>query len=73
MDLFQANERDKASKARLVLEIDMFQQGLSREIVLLEADSEEALRKTHNRYFRGVSDLAKSIKPSVKFNDLPPD
>jgi hypothetical protein len=69
LDIFTSAERGKASKARLELEIDLLQAGISHEVVLLEAESEEALRKTHNRYFRDVSDLAKSVRLSVKLSD----
>lgn len=61
--------REQASRDRLALEIELLSKGISREIVLLEAESEEDLRKTHNRYFRGIEDLAKSVKATVKFTD----
>lgn len=69
MDEFEVSKRAEASKARLDLEIELFRMGVNREVVLLEADSEHALRKTHNRYFRDVSALAKSVKATVKLNE----
>jgi hypothetical protein len=40
------------------------------EIVVLSAESEEALRRTHARYFKGVgellSDLAASLSPAAR-------
>ena len=68
MDEFESSQRAEASKARLNLEIALFREGVNREVVLLEADSEQALRKTHNRYFRDVSALARSVKTSVKLS-----
>lgn len=46
-----------AEESRLSLEIDHRNQGLEREIVTLEAPNEEALRKTHRRYFEEIADL----------------
>ena len=70
LDVFESNQKEEASKARLELEIALFELGVSREVVLLEAESAEALRKTHNRYFGDVSDLAKSVKTSFKRQDI---
>jgi hypothetical protein len=41
----------------LALEIELRHQGVNHEVVILEAASEEALRKTHGRYFLGVREL----------------
>jgi hypothetical protein len=70
---FDSSQRNLASQVRLDLEIELFTQGVVREVVLLEADSLEALKKTHNRYFRNVSDLAKSVKVTVKLTDRKDD
>lgn len=53
-------ERDlgEAAEVRLQLELSLLPGGLSREVVLLEASTEEALRQTHRRYFEHLSDLA---------------
>jgi len=40
------------------LELELHRQGVEREIVLLEAQSEDALRRTHRRYFESLEDLA---------------
>jgi hypothetical protein len=61
MRTFDSSERQAASSARLELEIALMTEGRSREVVLLEADSEEALRKTHGRYFRDVRQMSDSI------------
>jgi|SRR5471032_2871156 len=55
---FADNERDAAVGARLELEIDLLKEKLSREVVLLEAESVDALRATHSRYFKSASELA---------------
>lgn len=66
---FNSAERESASQARLSLEIELFEKKILREVVLLEADSLDALQKTHNRYFRNVSDLTKTLKANVKLNE----
>ena len=43
---------------RLILELKRAAESLHREIVILEADSEEQLRRTHGRYFESLSQLA---------------
>lgn len=59
---FESSERQAASAARLKLEIALMTEGRKREVVLLEAASEEALRKTHGRYFRDVRQMSDSIE-----------
>jgi hypothetical protein len=57
LERFADDQRVVASKARLDLEIDLRHRGKSHEVVLLEAASEEALHKTHGRYFEDVEGL----------------
>ena len=57
----QQFDDDKASEAResrLSLELQRAAESLNREIVILEADSEEQLRRTHSRYFESLHQLA---------------
>jgi len=53
-------ERQAAENSRLALELELSRQGLEREVVLLEAASEDALRLTHRRYFEDLSELVKA-------------
>ena len=39
------------------LELNLHAKGLEREVVLLEAESEAAIRLTHGRYFYDLSEL----------------
>lgn len=55
---FGSTHMAQASAARLQLELDRMRANLAREIVILEADSEEQLRKTHRRYFEQLQTLA---------------
>lgn len=57
---FQDSERIKAQNARLDLELDLNRRGVNREIVLLEAASENALRRTHRRYFETLHQIVES-------------
>jgi len=57
LERFADDQRLVACKARLDLEIDLQRRGQRHEVVLLEAASEEALHKTHGRYFEDVEDL----------------
>ncbi len=57
---FDDVERKNAEDSRLLLEIELGRLGTEREVVLLEAASEEALRRTHRRYFEDLSELANS-------------
>ncbi len=50
--------RAVAEDARLKLELGLKRQGIEHEVVLLDAPSEEALRRTHSRYFESVIELA---------------
>ena len=54
---FADSERECAETSRLELELDLNRRGRKHEVVLLEADSKEALRKTHRRYFENLSEL----------------
>jgi hypothetical protein len=55
---FPESARQEASEARLDLELNLRRKGVEHEVVLLEAASEEALRRTHRRYFEDVAELA---------------
>ena len=58
--------RDLAESSRLELELDLNARSVKHEVVLLEADDEEAVRKTHRRYFEDLSELA---APSASMNE----
>ena len=55
---FADTERQEAEDARLQMELELNRLGTEREVVLLEAASEEALRLTHRRYFENLTELA---------------
>jgi hypothetical protein len=51
------DQRERANADRLSLEVQLNREGLAREIVILEASDEAALRRTHRRYFEGLKQL----------------
>ncbi|MBN1868046.1 hypothetical protein JW916_12235 [Candidatus Sumerlaeota bacterium] len=62
MRTFDESERRKAQDALLALELEHHRKGMTdHEAVLLEAASEEALRKTHRRYFGDFDEALKSV------------
>lgn len=56
---FDESERQKAEDSRLKLELELNRLGTNHEVVVLEAASEEAMRRTHRRYFEDLADLVK--------------
>lgn len=60
LKMFDDSERQKAEDARLEMELELNRAGTEREVVLLEASSEEALRRTHRRYFEDLAELVNS-------------
>ena len=54
---FDDSQASAADDMRLELEISLNQQGIVREVVLLDAETEEDLRRTHRRYFASIKEL----------------
>jgi hypothetical protein len=57
---FADSERSSAENARLEMELELNRLRTEREVVVLEADNEEALRRTHRRYFEDIGELVKA-------------
>jgi len=61
LERFSAQDRERAGNERLLIEIDLSRRGLQQqEVVLLEAENEGVLRKTHHRYFGNVQQIVTS-------------
>lgn len=60
------SERERAERLRLEIELDLNRKGLDDEVVLLEAASSEALRKTHRRYFEDAQAIVESTEETGK-------
>jgi hypothetical protein len=56
---FDGSQRQVAQERRLELELLHKHDDLKREVVLLEAADEKAIRKTHRRYFADLEELTK--------------
>jgi hypothetical protein len=54
---FDDSQRKKADDSRLEMELDLNRRGIQHEVVILEAETEEALRRTHRRYFEDLAEL----------------
>jgi hypothetical protein len=50
-------QRKAAEDTRLELEISLNMKRINHEVVLLQADDEDAIRRTHGRYFKTLADL----------------
>lgn len=48
---FQEVDRSLAEKERLEIELEHLRNGIAREVVILEASSDEQIRISHRRYF----------------------
>jgi len=59
---FDDSERKQAQDIRLELELNLNESGIKREVVLLEAASEEAVRLTHRHYFEDLDQLLADLK-----------
>jgi len=53
---FEDSDAPKAEKSRLEIELSLHRKRIDHEVVLLQAESEKALRKTHRRYFPDFSE-----------------
>ena len=54
---FDDSERQSAEDSRLEMELELNRRGVEHEVVILEAETEEALRRTHRRYFEDLAEL----------------
>ena len=63
---FKDTERHDAQTERLAIELHRNREGLllEREVVLLEARDEQALRRTHERYFENLPGHVASLGTS---------
>jgi hypothetical protein len=59
LQAFDNSESQNAEDSRLEIELELNRLGIKHEVVLLEASTEEALRRTHRRYFENLDQLVK--------------
>jgi hypothetical protein len=60
MSTFNDFERRGADESRFRLELDLYRRGIEREVVILDAATEKAIRRTHRRYFEDLAELCKA-------------
>ena len=60
---FADAQRREAEDLRLNIELVLNQKGVDHEVVLLEAENEAALRRTHQRYFKDLREILSSSSP----------
>jgi hypothetical protein len=54
---FDDSHRREAEDSRLGIELDLNRKGIDHEVVLLDAANEDALRRTHRRYFEDLRQI----------------
>ena len=59
--VFADSERSEAEKLRFEIELELNRERIDHEIVLLQAESEAAIRRTHGRYFYDTRQLLESL------------
>ena len=59
---FQDSQRREAEDSRLEIELDLNRKGVDHEVVTLEAASEDALHRTHQRYFADLTEILQSAR-----------
>lgn len=60
LEAFANVARERAEDTRLDLELALNRAGIDHEVVVLEAADEEAVRRTHRRYFEDLAAIASS-------------
>lgn len=69
---FSDAQRAEAEDVRLQIELEHHRNNLDREVVLLEADTEAAIRKTHRRYFEDLRQILESGRDEALSADRDP-
>jgi len=57
---FRNSDKEEAEHSRLEKEIELNRRGVEREVVILEAPTEAAVRRTHRRYFESLRELVET-------------
>jgi hypothetical protein len=62
---FRNDQRAEAQRERLDIELSLDGSRASREVVLLEADDEQTLHQSHQRYFKTTREILESMSAMV--------
>jgi hypothetical protein len=68
---FDDSQRKQAEKSRIEMELTLNRKGVDHEVVLLEAGNEDALRKTHRRYFEDLHQMLSNKMEIPTFASIP--
>jgi hypothetical protein len=68
--VFAESERSKAEELRFEIELDLSCKKIDHEVVLLQAESEAALRRTHGRYFYDLRQILEFMRGAIEC-DIP--
>jgi hypothetical protein len=72
LKVFDQLGRPKAEDLRLEIELNLNRGKIEHEVVLLEASSEAAIRRSHQRYFADLREIVEALSDIVyKDNKLP--
>jgi hypothetical protein len=63
---FADEERSKADELRFAIELDLHRRKIEHEVVLLQAESEAALRRTHGRYFYVLGQILELMRGAIE-------
>lgn len=69
---FDNSQRLQARQKRLEIELELNRKGVDREVVLLEAESKQALLRTHRRYFEGIAGIVRAANSDTPAERLLP-
>lgn len=64
--VFAESERSKAEELRFEIELDLSRKKIDHEVVLLQAASEAALRRTHGRYFYDLRQILELMRGALE-------
>lgn len=62
---YDESDRSEAQAARLERELAVLRSGTNREVVLIEAPNQAALRRTHSRYFDDLEQMIDRLHSST--------
>jgi len=68
---YDDSQRREAYDEQLKIELDLNRKGIRHEVVILEAENEAAMRRTHQRYFETFEEILRSGVEELKKSPFP--
>ena len=72
LDTFVDADQKLAENARLALEIGLNHDHIDHEVVLLQAEDENAIHRTHRRYFEDLAALVARLNQALALRHFEP-